>query len=167
MKKILLALCALMVSFNIFAVRLESGSLAELAKAGRANFEIDYSAASIHGMTETDFAEYEQDWHKDQPQIVMKFISCFASVANGKVILTKNGNNALTLRWVVLQILPNGTTLGELHLIGENGEVLARIVELEGKGGIFGTKLNLIKDGAKRSGQNAGIFLRNEIKKLQ
>jgi hypothetical protein len=50
-------------------------------------------------------------------------------------------------------------------VLDSNGTILAKIVDLYGEGGTFGSKLNLIKDGAKSSGKKAGIFLKRELKK--
>jgi len=147
------------------AVRIEYGSLRELAKAGIANFEVDYSNAIIHGMSEEEFAEYELDWDKDMPQILAYFRSNLTDRAGEYLALVTKKEVPLTLRWVVLSINTKGDTQSELHVLNSEGVVLAKIIELNGEGGTFGSKLNLIKDGAKSSGKKAGSFLKRELKK--
>ena len=144
-------------------LHIEQGSLRELAKAGIANFEVDYSKAIIHGMPEEEFAEYELDWDKDIPQITRYFRNYLTERA-GLTLVSKK-KVALTLRWVVISINTKGDTKSELHVLDSNGTILAKIVDLYGEGGTFGSKLNLIKDGAKSSGKKAGSFLKRELKK--
>mgnify|MGYP003407642817 CR=1 FL=1 len=156
-------LCVLLA--NVKAVKIESGSLRELAKAGIANFEVDYSNAVIHGMSEEEFAEYELDWDKDLPQILALFRGNLAERAGDYLALVTKKKASLTLRWVVLFINTKGDTKSELHVLDADGTILAKIVELNGEGGTFGSKLNLIKDGAKSSGKKAGSFLKRELKK--
>ena len=49
--------------------------------------------------------------------------------------------------------------------LDKSEKVQGTISGLFGKGGMFGTKLNLIKDGAKSTGKRAGALLRKYIKK--
>ena len=150
---------------NASAIKLESGSLKELATAGRANFEVDYSNAIIHGMSEDEFALYELDWEKDQPQIIGKFLSYLNESISDQLIIVRGKKYDITLRWVVLYISENGFIKGELEVVAADGTILAKIVELNGEGGRFGSKLNLIKDGASSSGKLAGVFLKRELRK--
>ena len=158
----------LMLSFTLFivnATRIEYGSLHMLAEAGIAYFEVDYSNAIIHGMSEEEFAEYELDWDKDMPQILGCFRSNLTERAGEYLALVTKKKVALTLRWVVLSINTKGDTKSELHVLDADGVLLAKIVELYGEGGTIGSKLNLIKDGAKSSGKKAGSFLKRELRK--
>ena len=45
-------------------------------------------------------------------------------------------------------------------LLDKDKKELGTISNLFGKGGMFGTKLNLIKDGAKSTGKRAGTLLK-------
>ena len=165
MKRILFIVILCLTFCHVNAVRIEYGSLRELAKAGIANFEVDYSNAIIHGMSEEEFAEYELDWDKDMPQILAYFRSNLTDRAGEYLALVTKKEVPLTLRWVVLSINTKGDTQSELHVLNSEGVVLAKIIELNGEGGTFGSKLNLIKDGAKSSGKKAGSFLKRELKK--
>jgi hypothetical protein len=66
---------------------------------------------------------------------------------------------------VVTTISPKGDYSFVVQLIDKKGEIVGSIAGLFGKGGMFGTKLNLIKDGAKSTGKRAGALLRKYIKK--
>ena len=161
MKKVLITLCLFFIVINTYAISLGTGSLEELARIRRSTFEIDYSNASIHGMSVAYFAKYEPDWEKDQLQIISSFIGELTDITPELLFQTKSSNYELTLRWVILHISTKGDITSELHLLNHKGELVAKIIDLEGKGGIFGSKLNLIKDGAKDSGK----FLKIELKK--
>lgn len=156
-----MALCAMQ------AQNVDSGSLRELAEAGVASFEIDYSEAHIHSMTEAEFALYEEDWDKDQKYIIAEFLDNLNDRTGDQLVVVKGKKTDLTLRWVVLHIDPRGNIISELHVVNKEGKVLAKITELRGAGGRFGTKLNLIKDGARSSGKRAGSFLKRELMKYQ
>lgn len=150
---------------NANAIRLESGSLKELAKAKVARFEVDYSNAVIHGMSEDEFAQYELDWDKDQVEIIVKFLGNLNDRTGDYLTVVKGKNTPLTLRWVVLKISTHGDIKSELHVVAENGTIIAKIVDIDAEGGSFGSKLNLIKDGAEESGERAGSFLKRQLKK--
>lgn len=62
MNKILITLVMLIAASVAPAQEIEFGTLEAIAKEGRAGFEIDYSEAVIHNMTEAEFAQYEKDW---------------------------------------------------------------------------------------------------------
>lgn len=165
MRKLIALLMLCFALLNANAIRLESGSLKELAKAREARFEVDYSNAVIHGMSEEEFAQYELDWDKDQPVIIAKFLGTLNDRTGDYLMVAKGKNAPLTLRWVVLKINTHGDITSELHVIAEDGTILANIIELNAEGGTFGTKLNLIKDGAEESGKRAGSYLKRQLKK--
>ena len=165
MKRIIALTFVCMALCTAQAQNLDSGSLRELAEAGVAGFEVDYSEAYIHSMTEAEFAQYEEDWDKDQKYIISEFLDNLNERTGDQLIVVKGRKTDLTLRWVVLHISPQGNIISELHVVNKEGKVLAKITELRGAGGRFGTKLNLIKDGARSSGKHAGSFLKRELKK--
>jgi hypothetical protein len=57
----------------------------------------------------------------------------------------------------------SGTIMSDFYLETASGEVLAVIENVKGKGGVFGTKLNLIKDGAEETGESLGEFIKREL----
>ena len=70
-----LAFAVILCTFS-FAMSAQTitGSLKEFALFGKANIEVIFADASIHGMQEEDFAAVERDWYKDKPEIVYDFI---------------------------------------------------------------------------------------------
>ena len=165
MKKILITFVMLITASVVFAQEIEFGSLEALAKEGRAGFEIDYSEAVIHNMTEAEFTQYEQDWKKDQRQIISMFLSNLNEETEDVLKVVSGLNAPLTLRWCVINIEPKGHTDSNICVVDQNGNILAKITGFYGRGGAIGSKLNLIKDGARSSGHIIGIFLKREIKR--
>ena len=68
-----------------------------------------------------------------------------------------------TVKVVVTTISPKGDYSFVVQLIDKKGEIVGSIAGLFGKGGMFGTKLNLIKDGAKSTGKKLGTILKKYI----
>lgn len=142
-----------------------AGSLYELAVLGKAYFEADFSKASIHHMSEELFAEYEADWYKDKPLITSFFRSYFSEQLDELLIFVTKEDAIYTIRWVVTHISLSGDIKSELHIVDKNGNILEEITDIIARGGSIGSKLNLIKDGTKRSGSRAGYLLKKRLKK--
>lgn len=165
MRKILFALMMLCAASMVFAQKIEYGTLEALAKEGKAGFEIDYSEAIIHNMTEPEFAKYEHDWEKDQGQIIGLFLSNLNDATEGVLKVVKGLDAPLTLRWCVKNIELKGHTESDVCVVDQNGNVLTKITGFYGRGGVFGSNLNLIKDGAQSSGYLIGKYLKRQIKR--
>ena len=126
-----------------------------------ANLEIEY--VKIHNRSEAEFAEYEKDWKVDKPD-VEDLILQNANAALKKVCHLNFGKESdLTVKVVVTTISAKGDYSFVVQLLDKKGEIVGNITNLFGKGGIFGTKLNLIKDGAKSTGKKLGTILKKYI----
>lgn len=140
-----------------------TGSFKTLKDAGRVKMVVDFSKASIIGMTEEEFSKYEVDWEKDKPEI----LSLFYTYANRRL------GNSLSLggsfdesRYMLTLIVRTVSAKGDYDcdlVLTENGKEVARAEMLRAYGGTFGTKLNLMKDGAKHTGRELGWFLFNQF----
>lgn len=146
------------------AQTLEQGSLDVLRGEEYVKVVVDYSNALIMDMTEEEFAEYEEDWYKDQPAIMSKFIEEANEELGGRLRLSRTKDSNYILRWAVEWIDENGTIMSDFYLETADGEIIAVIENVKGKGGVFGTKLNLIKDGAEETGESLGKFLKIQLK---
>ena len=126
-----------------------------------ANLEIEY--VKIHNRSEAEFAEYEKDWKVDKPDVEVLILQN-ANAALKKVCHLNFGKESdLTVRVVVTTISAKGDYSFVVQLLDKKGEIVGNITNLFGKGGIFGTKLNLIKDGAKSTGKKLGTILKKYI----
>ena len=155
-----LSLCSYaQVPFNTEVV---TGSFSSL-KGQSANLEIVFK--KIHGMTEAEFAEYEKDWNVDKPEIEGYVLERANKALEGLCYLKMGKEADLTVRILVNTVSVKGDHSFEVQLLDKSEKVQGTISGLFGKGGMFGTKLNLIKDGAKSTGKRAGALLRKYIKK--
>lgn len=162
MKRILLTLIALFAALCLFG-QTDTGSFSALKDQSNAQLVVDFSEASIHGMSEEDFADYEQDWYKDKPEIIAIITNNCNEKLRGLTLGRREAPYILRLK--VLSVSARGDFDCDAYLEDPDGNVLGTIEGLWGKGGRFGTKLNLIKDGAERLGQCLGIALRYAIRK--
>ena len=144
------------------AQTLTQGSL-DVLRGQSVKVIVDYSNAIIMDMTEAEFAEYEEDWYKDQPQIMSELIEEANDKLDGVLRLSRTRTTNYILRWAVDWIDESGTIMSDFYLETASGEVLAVIENVKGKGGVFGTKLNLIKDGAEETGESLGEFIKREL----
>lgn len=146
------------------AQTLVQGSLDVLRGEEYVKVVVDYSNALIMDMTEVEFAKWEKDWYKDQPQIMSELIEEVNDKWDGVLRLSRTRTTNYILRWAVKWIDESGTIMSDFYLETAGGEVIAVIENVRGKGGVFGTKLYLIKTGAESTGRTLGKFLRKQLK---
>ncbi len=166
--KLFLSVLLICVSFSASSQVVSIGSLDEVKDVQRFRFEADFSEAIIHGLSVSDFAIYEPDWDKDYDEILTEFVSA----ANEELIKVNqiigiNIDAEYTIRWKVLSINPKGNINSYVLIINCSGETIATISHVKADGGTFGSKLNLIKDGAEHTGKKFGKFVSKQIKKLR
>ena len=143
------------------------GTFEPLVDAGRAKLIIDFDKADMMGMTEKEFYTYEEDWGKDKIEVVNLIYTYANKVLKGKCTL---GNYQIDTKFILyLQILSidmHGNFDSDLVLTyTEDGatQELGHAIGLHAKGGKFGTKLNLIKDGAQSTGEAIGRLIMSQI----
>ena len=126
-----------------------------------ANLEIEY--VKIHNRSEAEFAEYEKDWKVDKPDVEDLILQNANAALKNDCHLNFGKESDLTVKVVVTTISQKGDYSFVVQLLDKKGEIVGNITNLFGKGGIFGTKLNLIKDGAKSTGKKLGTILKKYI----
>ena len=126
-----------------------------------ANLEIEY--VKIHNRSEAEFAEYEKDWKVDKPDVEDLILQNANAALKNVCYLNFGKESDWTVKVVVTTISPKGDYSFVVQLIDKKGEIVGSIAGLFGKGGMFGTKLNLIKDGAKSTGKKLGTILKKYI----
>lgn len=166
MKHLMIAVVAFFMSLNVFAGgKLESGSVAPLANVNKVNYEIEF--VSIHGMSEADFSKYETDWYTDKPEVVGKILDNANKKLKGSFALSNDPSAEYTVKLVVNEITKKGNYTCDIKVLDANKNEIAKIVDVKAKGGTWGTKLNLIKDGAEGIGKEMGSILKSEVKKTK
>ena len=164
MKKRLILLAALCVTTSALLAQQATGSFRELASAGRANVELDFSKASIHGMLEEDFSEIEKDWTKDKPEVLADFLEGLTDKLQNSLIVGTRLETPCLIKVQVLSVTKKGDYTCDVAVLCEGQEV-ASIKSVKADGGTFGSALNLIKDGAESTGKKVGKLVYRELKK--
>ncbi len=163
MKKYFVALVALLVGMQVASAQtLTQGSL-EVLRNQSVKVVVDYSNAIIMDMTEAEFAEYEEDWYKDQPTIISDLIDEINQRSGHLLYMSAHRESDYTLRWSVRYIYESGDIVSDFYLESADGEVVAKIADVVGEGGAFGTKLYRIKSGAESTGRALGKFFKREL----
>lgn len=164
MKKLscILAFMALVIPLH---AQVLNGSFMALQDQQRVNFEVDYSEASIHGMSEEDFGDYETDWYKDKREVTAILINECNEKCRRAITVGRYDNTFYLIKVVVRSISSKGDFDFDAYLFDKEGNQIGSIENLWGKGGRIGTKLNLIKDGAESAGRALGAALRTAIRK--
>lgn len=164
-KSAILSILACMAFVPALAQQLESGSLKALKGEKQVNLKVDF--VSIHSMDEKSFGEYEQDWFKDKSEV----LDIIADNANKKLknvmTLGYSQKAKYTVTVIVNSINRKGNYECDAVVTDQDGGEIAKITGIKGKGGTFGTKLNLIKDGAGSTGKKVGEILKSELKKIK
>ena len=164
MKRYLMLLALLFVGMQVVSAQtLTEGTLDVLRGQQSVKVIVDYSNAIIMDMTEAEFAEWEEDWYKDQPKIMSELIEEANDKLDGVLRLSRTRTTDYILRWAVKWIDESGTIMSDFYLETAGGEVIAVIENVKGKGGVFGTKLYLIKTGAESTGRALGKFFKREL----
>lgn len=172
MKKVLLTLVlalsvlgasAQMYGLGTSAEKQQGSSSFEALKDQRyVKFAIEY--VSIHGMTEKDYAVYEPAWPKDKIDIVGQFKQSLSDELDGALIFGNQPEAKYTIKAVVNTVNKSGDYNCDMVLLDANGNEVGRMTGIKASGGHFGTKDNLIGDGAEHTGKKFGKILRKLLK---
>lgn len=159
MKRIIISLMIIACAAMSASAQKVSGDFSVLKDEVRARMTVDFSEASILGMTEEQYSAYEKDWLKDKAEVV-SYYSGYASIELSPKLVIADYQFETKYRLVlkVRMIDARGNTDSDLYLLEGDNEI-ARAEGVFAQGGVFGTKLNLIKDGAKHSGIVIGRLL--------
>ena len=163
MKKSIIAFflfTALFTSANAQAVK---GTFSPLQEETRVNFIVDFSEADIMGMSEDEFYDYEEDWEHDKVEVLSLFTNYANDVMDNVPRLGNYKNVNYTLKLIVRAVDIKGNYDCDVLLM-KGDDVIGEGIGLMAKGGKFGSKLNLMKDGAENTGKALGKFLLKAIK---
>ncbi len=163
MKKYLMLLAVLFVGVQVASAQTLTEGAVDVLRNQSVKVVVDYSNAIIMDMTEAEFAEYEEDWYKDQPDIISDLIDEVNQRSGHLLYMSARRESDYTLRWSVRYIYESGDIVSDFYLESADGEVVAKIADVVGEGGAFGTKLYRIKSGAESTGRALGKFFRKEL----
>ena len=158
MKKLYLVLLLATCCISALAQKV-SGTFQPLKDAGRVKMVVDFSQADIMSMSEEEFAVYEEDWEKDKPELLSRFYS-YANkrLKNALVLGNYTADTDYELTLCIKTVDLKGNYDCDL-ILSADGTEIGRAIGIRAKGGTFGSKLNLMKDGAEHTGEAMGKFL--------
>ncbi len=163
MKKYLMLLAVLFVGMQVASAQTLTEGTVDVLRNQSVKVIVDYSNAIIMDMTEAEFAEYEDDWYKDQPTIISDFVEEVNQRSGNLLYMSARRESDYTLRWSVRYIYESGDIVSDFYLESADGEVVAKIADVVGEGSRFGTKLYRIKSGAESTGRALGKFFKREL----
>lgn len=133
------------------------------AQTKDANYIVDYSQAIICGMDEETFAVIEPDWKKDNPEITGNMIESLLEKTSKILPFKKSSPNTIIVQ--VLSITENGKFNCNVELIDASNNTVFKVNNITcSKGGTWGTKLHLMKEGAHNEGRNIGNAIKKALK---
>ena len=170
MKKIVATLLIISAIFTVANAQKVTGSFAPLGDEARVKMNIDFSEADIMGMSEEEFADFEEDWNHDKVDILAYIYERANDALNGAISVGNyKQETEYTLDLVVRTVNGRGDYDCDLflyrNLADGSQEFVAEAEGISARGGKIGTKLNLMKDGAKHTGKALGKFLLQNAKK--
>ncbi len=165
MKKVFLVVAVLLISGLAIKAQVFQGDFSVLKDLSRVRMEFDFSQADIHGMTEEEFANYESDWLTDKPEVLARFLDECNKKCGNVIYVGKYKDSPYCIRILVHTITIKGDYDIDAILEDNEGKILGSILSIRERGGKFGTKLNLIKDGAEHTGELTGTLLKDAILK--
>lgn len=124
----------------------------------RIQLVFDYQDGIYQGYTYATIQQMEEDFLKDQLRYEGRFRDGLANEFTGLIYTPDEINPEEPILLVkILQVDRKGTVLAEVSF-------KEKTVDFKGKGGVFGSWLNLFGDGMKSLGENIGIWLRQVAK---
>ena len=170
MKKIVATLLIISAIFTVANAQKVTGSFAPLGDEARVKMNIDFSEADIMGMSEEEFADFEEDWNHDKVDILAYIYERANDALNGAISVGNyKQETEYTLDLVVRTVNGRGDYDCDVYLYRNlddgSQEFVAEALGVNARGGKIGTKLNLMKDGAKHTGKELGKFLLQAAKK--
>lgn len=164
MKKICLLLLVVFFALTANAQEILSGSLDCLKGRTKAALVIDYSNASILGMSEGEYAKYETRWELCKKEARLLFISNFAEKHDG-VLFVGEEEADYTLQVNVLSINRKGYCKAELHIKdAKTHESKAVIATFHSSISPIGTTNRKVKANIGVIGGKVGDYLNNNFK---
>lgn len=130
------------------------------------NVTIDFSKANIHGKSEADFVYIQdvsstEDWtalweNEYKPSLFHDLLGEYNTnmFDYGYKVRFGNFENAkYQIRLVVTSILESGTTYLKVYVEQKDQQKILCSFSISGRGGAFGSMINLMGDGFKRAGK--------------
>lgn len=165
MKNIIIFLLFVFTSLTCSFAQNENAWKEGLQRVSQENLvrlEVDFSQASIHSMTEDDFAIYEPSYCKHKFTVIGKLADSFNDSKRLPFIIGNFPKASYILKVRIISVDSKGNMNSTAEFLDKDGKLVAKVGEIYGDGGTFGSKMNLMGDGFKSTGK----ALSKQVKKL-
>lgn len=168
MKKNVLWMTILMavMSLSAMAQNIKADSLTKIPLGSRVDFTMDFSKATIHDRSESDFAKYEPDWEKDKPSIVDRFRSAANLVLDKDLKFGDYPEADYQIVITVKSITTSGFITCDVLLTNKAGATFFKAENVKGNSDSFftpGTKLARMKVWAALTGGALGKMMKSRL----
>ena len=165
-KLLLLTLMMVGMAYSAMAQTVKVDSLRKAPLGLRANLVMDFSKATIHEMSEANFAKYEKDWEKDKSSVVEKFRAAANFKLDNEMKLGYYDDADYVMTVTVKSISTQGFIVCDAVLTDNSGKMFFAVEDLKGSSDSFftpGTKLARIKIWATLTGTALGSLIKNRM----
>ena len=168
MKKNVLWMTILMavMTLNAMAQNIKTDSLTKIPIGSRVDFRMDFSGATIHDRSESDFAKHENDWEKDKPSIVAKFLSAANLVLDKDLRFGDYPDADYQAVVTIRSITTSGFMICDVQVVNKAGKVFFKVENLKGNSDSFftpGTKLARMKVWSALTGGALGKMMKSRL----
>ena len=139
-----------------------------LKNGDRVAFSIDYSSATIRGLSEQDNSDLmgKEDWEAAKNSLRKLFLLAVEESMGKKNVYLFGPDDTKSKYRIVFKfntIDRDGDISGEFFLFAIDRDKPFASVELDGKGGRMGDFVNLMGDGHRDIGKDFGKFLKSNV----
>ena len=147
------------------AAAAQENNFSSVKPGSKINLVMDFSKASIMGMNETDFSNYEKDWNKDKPTILGRFQKGVNGKLGDFLKIGSYPDSPYTMKVEVKTVSDVGNIYCDVAITDKDGTILFSAKNVNGGAEpplLPGTKLAKIKAWAFLAGRSLGGIMKSE-----
>lgn len=159
----MVAMCLFSLAANAQEVTVKE--MSDIKPGSKINYILDFSEASIMGMNEKDFSNYESDWQKDKPTISGRFQKGVNNRLGGVLTFGYYTDSPYTMKVKVKTVTDVGNIYCDAVITNKEGKVLFSVKNVNGGAEpplLPGTKLAKMKIWAQITGRVLGGIIKSE-----
>lgn len=146
------------------------GGYSVLKDGDRVAFSIDYSSATIRGLSEQDNSDLmgKKEWEDAKSSLRKLFLLAVEESMGKKSVYLFGPDDTKSQYRIIFKVKSiekDGDIEGTFFLFAMDKDKPFASVELDGKGGRIGDFVNLMGDGHKSIGKDFGKFLKSNVSK--
>lgn len=152
----------LTVLIFIYSLNTQAQNLLDVNSSKTVNLIVDFSKASIHNLNENEFSSYEPDYTRLKPEVIGKLAEEFNESGKVNFMIGNFPKSSYSIKVTIVSVSTKGNVVSYAEILDQENNLIAKVSDLRGSGGTFGSKMNLMGDGCKSTGK----VLAKELAKL-